>query len=78
MSVLLPRGSFIRLMYSWRSLCSTFADFAVPCLLEEVEKRIRDCRMEREGTPRTSVNTFDVTGRCKFTLSMADCFSAIH
>lgn len=42
-------------------LSVAFADFAVLCLFEEVEKRMRDCRVKREHSHSTSA--FDVKRR---------------
>lgn len=48
----LSHRGFIRVMWTWISVCSTCADFAVLYLFEEVEKRIENCRVEREGRHR--------------------------
>ena len=48
--VLMPTGHFSRMVCSWKSICSTFADFTVLSLFEEVAKRIRGCRVKR-GPP---------------------------
>lgn len=47
----LSRG-FMRVRWAWISVHDVCAECAALRLFEEVEKRIRDCKVEREGRHR--------------------------
>ena len=62
----------MRVRWAWISACRVCAECAALGLFEEIEKRIRDCMVERGQAQ--NVTAFDVTRRSESAVSGAGLF----